>query len=164
MMSEPKSPARIIDDMIYARRGLSDEEVLAELSALPAMEDENHPCWDEEEYWLKIAYPFLALASLSRERRLRPAIRLLLERACYGDPGEIMRGLRHDLEAIVEPDWSALADICLELARSTRLGTKLWAIDELCVLDDPRAQSLLEDAARMAPRDIRNLAEIGLWG
>jgi hypothetical protein len=51
-----------------------------------------------------------------------------------------MRGLRHSLEAIFNPDWNALADICIDAAKSPRLGTKLWAIDQLIVLEDPRAR------------------------
>ncbi len=156
------TPAQIIGVMIVVRRDRSDHEILAELAALPAMDDEGSPAWSDDAYWQRVAFPYLALASVSALRRLRPAIRLLLERACHGDPGEIMRGLRHDLEAIVNPEWDVLADICLELARSSRPGTKLWAIDQLAILDDARAKPIFEDALSNAPPLIRDCAEIGL--
>ena len=63
-----------------------------------------------------------------------------------------MRGLRHDLEAIVNPNWSVLADACLDAARSPRLGTRLWAIDELIRLEDPRARPLHERTAGLDDR------------
>src|SRR4051794_32009040 len=106
--------------MATSRNEDTDEEVLAELAALPALADGDDPRWGKDEYWQTVAYPYLALANVATERRLVGAIPLLLERACYGDPGEIMRGLRHRLEAIVAPNWSKLADICLEAAQSPR--------------------------------------------
>ena len=95
-------------------------------------------------------------------RRLKRAIRLLLDRACYGYPGEIFQGLRHASEAIVNPRWSEQTNICLEAARSPRLGTQLWAIDQLGTLDDERARPVLEEPVRSAPQEIKWRAEIGL--
>ncbi len=91
-----------------------------------------------------------------------PAIRLLLDRACYGDPGEMFRGLRHALEAIVNPRWSELADIGLEAARSERVGTRLWAIAQLAVLEDERARPVFEESIRSDPHEICWWAEMGL--
>ncbi|MBO0701004.1 MAG: HEAT repeat domain-containing protein, partial [Zavarzinella sp.] len=85
-----------------------------------------------------------------------------LDRACYGDPGEMFRGLRHALEAIVNPRWSELADICLEAARSPRRGTRLWAIDQLTVLDDERARPVFEESVRSDTDEICRRAAIGL--
>ncbi len=99
---------------------------------------------------------------IGKQGRVANALRLLLDRACYGDPGEIMRGLRHSLEAIVDPDWPALADVCLEAARSPRPGTRLWAIDQLAILDDARARPVFEDAVAHAPEEIRERAQMGL--
>ena len=39
---------------------------------------------------------------------------------------------------------------------------RLWAIDELAILDDPRAKPLFEEAARDASENIRWRAENGL--
>ena len=124
-MADELMPHQIIANMVAVRELMNDAEILAELSALPPMPDESDPAWDQEATWHE-AYRFLALADLAAARRLKPAIRLLLDRASYGDPGEIFRRLRHCSEAIVCPPWSELVDICLEAARSGRLGTQLW--------------------------------------
>lgn len=157
-----RKPAEIISDMARSWLGRSDDEVLVALRAIPPLVDEDDPSWDRDEYWMTVAYPYLALADVVAERRLVPAIGLLLDRACFGDPGEIMRGLRHNLEAIVSRDWDVLTEICLVAARSARPGTRLWAIDELAVLDDPRARPIFEEALRCDSPDIRTLAQIGL--
>jgi hypothetical protein len=104
----------------------------------------------------------LALSKVAAERRLRAAVRLLLERACYGDPGEIMRGLRHPCERIFNPDWAGLADVCIELSASKRLGTRIWAIHQLMILDDPRAREVFERAMHDENAEIRGNAETGL--
>ena len=161
-MSDERMPYQIIAEMAAARSSRTDDEILAELAALPPLADETDPCWASEDYWHRAAYPYLALVDVTATRRLRPAIKLLLDRACYGDPGEIMRGLRHGLEAIVAPDWPSLADICLDAARSTRLGTRLWALAELPVLEDPRAKPIFDEAVKNGPKEIRWRAEIGL--
>lgn len=147
--------------LISYRSNWNDNELLAELASLPPLADENNPCWQDESYW-RNADLYLALASLAAERKLRPAIKLLLERASYGDPNEIMRGLRHKLEAIVNPDWSYLTDVCLEAAQSSRLGTRLWAISELAILDDVRAKPIFEEAVKTGAGEIRSRAESGL--
>jgi hypothetical protein len=161
-MADERPPQHVISDMIAERAGRTNAAILAELKALPPLADETNRCWEDATYWQTAAYPYIALSGVAAERRLRPAIRLLLDRACYGDPGEIMRGLRHALEAIVNPDWKTLATICLKAARSDRLGTRLWAIDQLSILDDPRAQPIFEEAVRDGPEEIRWRAQIGL--
>ena len=151
-MAHERSPYQIIQDNVTARQSRTDDEVLAELAALPPLADEGDRCWGEDEYWQGVVYPYLALTDIAAARRLRPAIRLLLDRACYGDPGEIMRGLRHCLEAIVNTKWSELTEICLEAVQSPRLGTRLWAIDELIVLDDTRAEPIFRERCGPHPR------------
>jgi hypothetical protein len=140
----------------------SDERVLAELAAVEPLPDESDPRWNDDHFWFIIAYRFLGLGEVAALRKLRPAVRLMLERACYGDPGETMRGLRHTFEAIYKPDWKSLADEYLVLARAPRLGTRLWAIDGLIVVDDARAIPVFEESVREDPEDIRWRAEIGL--
>lgn len=124
----------------------SDDDIIAKLESVAPLLDEDDPVWDCEEYWRDTVEIYLALSDVSAKRRLRPSIRLLLERACFGDPGETMRGLRNRLEAIVSPDWTYLADICIELAASPRKGTRLWAIEQLAILEDPRAKFTFECA------------------
>lgn len=161
MMGAEKRPHQIIAELVAAYADRSDADVLADLAAIPPLADEDDPRWRTDAYW-QVAYRYVALGDIAASRRLTDAIVLLLERASYGDPGEIMRGLRHSLEAIVNPDWSALADICLAACRSSRPGTRLWAMDQLTVLDDPRAKPVFEEALDSARPDIRSVAEIGL--
>jgi hypothetical protein len=164
MSSEPR-PFEVIDAMARERGERSDEQILDELRTLPALADEDDACWDDSSYWSHVAYRYLALAQIAGDRRLRAAVRPLLDRACFGDPGEIMRGLRHVLEGIMEPDWAALADICIDAAQSGRAGTTLWAVHQLLVLDDERARPLLQklstsehsEIAREASDAIRRL-------
>jgi hypothetical protein len=157
-----ESPVDIINRVAAELRPLVDAEFLAQLQALPPLADEDDPAWNSEDYWERVAYPFLAFADVAAERKLRSAVRPLLERACYGDPGEIMRGLRHPLEAIFNPDWSGLADEYLAVARGGRLGTRMWAIAGLAVVDDPRAAPIYEASVRDDPADISSYAKIGL--
>ena len=154
-------PYQVIAALAERYAALSDAELLAGLSSLAPLADESDSCWDERGYWNAVAYPYLAFADVAARRRLVPAIPLLLERACFGDPGEIMRGLRHSLEAIVNPDWSTLATFCIEAASSARQGTQLWALDQLAILDDPRAEPVFRRALA-GPEGIRSVAQVGL--
>ncbi len=142
-MDNSLRPVDQIRQLVEQRRNLSDEAILNELTQLPVLPDEDDPLWNDRATWEKHAYVYLALADIAAERRLRVAVSLLLERACYGDPGEIMRGLRHDLEHIVNPEWSALADICTENMKSPNRGARLWSVDELGVIRDPRSLPML---------------------
>jgi hypothetical protein len=74
----------------------------------------------------------------------------------------MMRGLRHALERIFDPDWAALADVCIELSTSKRPGTRLWAIHQLMILDDPRARPVFVSALHDEMGEIRNIAAVGL--
>ena len=47
------------------------------------------------------AHLLVALAHLVAHRRLEAGVGLVLDRMCFGDPGETMRDLRHSLEATV---------------------------------------------------------------
>jgi hypothetical protein len=157
-----EGPAKTIAAVVTEMANASDERVLAELAAVEPLPDESDSRWDDDAFWLTVAYRFLGLGKVAASRGLRPAVRLMLERACYGDPGETMRGLRHTFEAIYKPDWKSLADEYLPLARSPRLGTRLWAIDGLIGLDDARAIPVFEASVREDPQEIRWRAEIGL--
>jgi hypothetical protein len=152
-------PFEIIDAMARERSERSDQAIIDELVALPPLADEADPNWNDDAYWTRVAYPYLALVEVAAQRRLRTAIRPLLDRACFGDPGEIMRGLRHALEAIVKPDWSALADICIAAIASERPGTVLWAVDQLRVLEDERARPVLLELVRSKHDEIASTAQ-----
>jgi hypothetical protein len=161
-MHSGKKPHELIRDLVAERATWSDADVLAEIEQLPPLADEADPVWNDETYWTNFAYRYVALSDVSAERRLRPAVRLLLERACDGDPGEMMRGLRHAWEHIFNPDWVALADVCIALSASRRPGTRRWAIDQLMILDDPRARPVFANALHEAVAEIRDIAVIGL--
>jgi hypothetical protein len=157
-----EGPANTIAAVVEEMATASDEEVLAKLAAVEPLPDESDPRWNDDAFWFEVTYRFLGLGEVSASRKLRPAVRLMLERACYGDPGETMRVLRHTFEAIYKPDWKSLADEYLTLARAPRLGTRLWAIDGLIDIDDPRAIGVLKVSVREDPQEIRWRAEIGL--
>ena len=156
------SPTEIIAGLAASYRQSSDPQVVAALGALPALRDEDDPVWEDEVYWSGVAYPYLALAQVAAERRLWPALRLLLDRASFGDPGEIMRGLRHRLEAIAGDDVDSLAAACLAAIATGRAGTVLWAAQQLLVLDDPRAFPVFEKLRHSEHARIREVAEAGI--
>ncbi len=156
-----KPPHVLIAGYVEALSNASDDEILTRLAALEPLPDEDSAEWDDSGAWDR-ANQFVALADVAAFRRLRSAIPLLLERASFGDPGEMMRGLRHSLEAIVNPDWAALATLCIGHATSERLGARFWALDQLVVLQDPRARFAFEAACASAIPAIRDVGERGL--
>jgi hypothetical protein len=161
-MTSEKRPYELIQDLVAERASWSDADVVAEIEQLPPLADEGDPAWDDETYWNDFAYRYVALSDVAAERQLRPAVRLLLERACRGDPGEMMRGLRHAFERIFNPEWAVLADVCIELSASKRAGTRLWATHQLMILDDPRARQVFDSALHDEIDEIRRIAAVGL--
>lgn len=159
---DDEAPYKIIERYVAERSALSDAAILKELAELAPLRDETDPIWQTSGYWTEEAYRFVALADLVAVRKLRAGVRLLLERACFGDPGEIMRGLRHSCEAAFNPDWTGLADVCIPLAVAPRRGTRLWAIDQLTVLDDPAAEPIFRQALSDESKAVRDVAAIGI--
>ena len=161
-MADAHKPYQIIDDLAISKSKLSDTEVLAELAAILPLPDESVGCWADDSHWHDAVYPYLALCNVAAARRLRAAIPLILDRACFGDPGETMRGLCHYLEAIVKPDWTALTEPCVMALESSRPGTRLWAAHELSRLRDPTAIHALERATQDAVPEVRKEAASAL--
>jgi hypothetical protein len=161
-MTQIEGPAKTIDATLVEMSTATDDQVLSALAAMDPLPDECDARWDDEAFWFLVAYRFLGLAEVARDRKLRPAVPLILHRACYGDPGETMRGLRHAIEGIYAPDWHLLADEYLLLARADRLGTRMWAMAGLMILDDPRALPVFEASVREDPPDIGFYARIGI--
>jgi HEAT repeat protein len=153
-----ESPAQAIERVKDDFRSRSDADLLCELEALPILPAEDSDAWEADSQWWQTAERFTALADLAAERRLRPAISLLLGRSCYGDPGEMMRGLRHSLEAIVAPDYDALTPFCVAAAASPQPGARLWAVDELGVLRDRRGLPALLAALGDSASEVRRTA------
>jgi hypothetical protein len=114
--------------------GYSDEALLSELSSLPVLPDESDPSWDNRQTRENLAYPYLALARIAGERRIKKAISLLFEKSSYGDPYEMVQGIRHSIEKIVNPDWDTLNEICIQITQSPYRGARLWAVRELGIL------------------------------
>ncbi|MBA3463197.1 MAG: hypothetical protein H0T46_24790 [Deltaproteobacteria bacterium] len=156
------TPAQIVDGLVAEYRKSSDPQLVAALAALPALRDEDDLAWEDDAYFAGVAYPYLALVQVSAERRLRPAIKLLLDRAPFGDPRDMMRGLRGSLEAIVEGDTERLADACMAAIATKRDGTILWAAHQLAALDDPRALEVFEKLRHSEHERIREVAELGI--
>ena len=152
-MTDERRPYQIIADMVTARARRSAMGRYSRSWPFDPCRTKMTQLGEQDATWQE-AYRFVALADAAPTRRLKPAIRLLLDRACYGDPGEMFRGLRHASEAIVNPRWSELADICLEAATSPRLGTRLWAIDQLTVFEDERARLVFEESMCSDPEEI----------
>jgi hypothetical protein len=72
-----------------------------------------------------------------------------------------MRPLPHACERIFNPDGTALADIC-KLPASERPATRLWAINQLMILDDSRAWNVFDRALHDEVGEIREIAAMGL--
>jgi hypothetical protein len=153
-----ESPAQAIERVKADFRSRSDADLLRELKSLPILPAEDSDAWEAGSQWWQTAERFTALADLAAERQLRTAIPLLLARACYGDPGEMMRGLRHALEAIVAPDYDALTPFCIEAGGSPEPGARLCAVDELGVLRDRRGLAALLAALHDSAAEVRRAA------
>lgn len=153
----------VIKRLYHEREGWTDDEILAELTALPIVPDAyldlshdwfgaHNPAWDDETVLYNTSL-YLALADQVRDRKLRAGVPLLLERAQYGDWHEIMRGLRHRLEATYDLDMDALADVCIAIMKSPNRGARLWAARELGVLrlekSFPTLVEALSDPAKL---------------
>ena len=150
---DDRHPSVVIRELQEARQNWSDDAILAELAALPVLPPKSlslerdwygphNPAWDDPLVTHQLMV-YLALRDIIGNRKLRAGVPLLLERASYGDMGETMRGLRHSLEAAYNPDWSSLADVCMQAAKSPQPGARLWAVNELGVLRDVRALPVL---------------------
>lgn len=145
-----ETPYQTIQRYFKERAGWSDAAILDELVCLPPLPDETSGFWFGTMSWewqeatsQEQLTRYLALADHVAERRLWEGVRLLLERASFGDFGETMRGMHHIFEAAFKPRWKELADLCATLLEFPRYGTQLWATDELFRLNDTRPLPLL---------------------
>ncbi len=153
-MTDRERPTDIINRLVQELSARSDAEILADLRALPVLPDEGDPAWADQRTW-RHAYSFVALSDVISARRLREGVPLLLDRACYGDPGEMMRGLRHTLEAVYEPAYEQLQPVCIAALSSPHAGARLWASDELGVLGDRLALPALLDRLEDERAEVR---------
>lgn len=136
---------------VREREGRSDAEVLGELRTFEPLPPETAAAWDDDSTWER-AYQLVALGRVVEERKLREGVCEILNCMCLGDPGEMMRGMRHALEGAVDEDWDLLARACADRCRSERAGTRYWATAELGVLRDPETiDTLVELLADIEP-------------
>lgn len=118
--------------MLYEQfSSLNDDELIAKITALPVLPDEDDPLWNDDTTWEEHLHVYIALLDLAAERKLLSSIPLFLERSCYGDPGETMRGIHHSFEYMVNPNWDVLAKISIEIAEHPYRGARLWSIEQL---------------------------------
>jgi hypothetical protein len=129
-VTEGLNPSQIIQQMVVQRLVWPNEYILAELKAMPVLPDADDVLWEHEKTWEQLDL-YTALARVSGMKRLKEAIPLLLERACYGDPGERMRVLYPQLESAGNGDWNFLGNACCKAAKSHNSGARLWAIAQL---------------------------------
>lgn len=158
-MSE-KKPWQIEKELYDERVEWPDERLLAELKGIPILPDEGDPAWNDDTW--HVAYLYSVHSDLAAARRLIAAIPLLYERACYGDPGEMMRGLRNRMEAIVDPYWAVLTKLSMQAAKYPQHGARLWAVDQLGVLRDPDAFDSLVEALSDSADLVRGAARLAL--
>ncbi len=155
-MADVKSINDLVGPHEQHLKNLSDDQLIDTLRSFEPLADESDPAWHEEPIKLfDSAGLFVALADQVAERRLLDGIGLLLERACFGDPGEMMRSLRHALEAACNGDWDRLTEICVEKATSDRPGTRLWAVSQLAILRDPAAVGAIRAGLSDSEADVR---------
>lgn len=152
-MSDDEPPWQRIERLVAVRAARSDREILDELRAHPPLPDERDAAWAHPDAWSR-AHLLVALADVCALRCLRDAVPLLLEKLCLGDPGEMIRGIRHSLEGIARPDWVWLASRCADALASPRAGTRYWALDELAVLRSPAHVAAIMRALHDTERDV----------
>jgi hypothetical protein len=143
-----------ITKLMEARAAWTDAEILAEFEALAPLDESSAP--SEDAFW-QHATMYLALTEICAVRQLKPGARLILEKAEFGDPGSIMRGIRHALERIYNPDWAGLAQVCIDAFNTGRPGTQRWAMSELRILEQPFARVVFEDV--MQRRDVEFVSD-----
>jgi hypothetical protein len=88
---------------------LTDVEVLAELAAIPPLADEAEPCWDDDGYGHRSRTRTSPCGASSRYGGCETRS-LIRDRACFGDRGEIMRGLGQMNRGLPVPDVSIWGD------------------------------------------------------
>jgi hypothetical protein len=131
-----------VEALMAARGTHTDADILAEFAAITPLDERSAA--SEEIFWQQ-ACLYLALTEICAVRQLKPGARLILEKAEFGDPGSIMRGIRHALERIYNPDWAGLAQVCIDAFKTGRPGTQIWAMSELRILEQPFARVVFED-------------------
>ena len=151
-----------VDGLMDALADISDDQLLARLAEIEPLPDEGDPRWDNMQFWIDVANPFEALTRVACSRKLLPAVSLILERMCFGDPGETMRPVCHGFEHIVNPDWHNLLPLYAQATESSRRGTRMWALSCMARLRTEEARVIFDRCLRDGDANVRNEAERGL--
>jgi len=110
-MHDERSPDEIIAAHVAERARLRDDEVVAELMELTPLPDEDDDAYESKSTWAHV-YVFVALADVAAIRKLRPAARLLLQRASYA-----ARELAHGCGAFASLEHCVIARRSMPCAR-----------------------------------------------
>ena len=155
-------PNEVIDEITARYENCSDVEILSELASMPALPNEDDPCWDDSKFWIDSAYKLDALFGIATGRKLFESIGIVLSKMCHGDPGEMMRGYCHGFEYVVAPDYERLFEPYRNGSLSERLGTRIWSLTFLNRLRTPKAKPIFEQFATDSNSEIRTIATRGL--
>lgn len=128
-------PAGNIERQYRERLEWNEGRIVEELRTMTALPPYRGRAWESEEPWAA-AQLLVAHAAVAAERRLRSPLPLILDRMRLGDPGEMMRGMRHSLEAGVSHDLSLLAALCVAACSSANPGARYWAVQELGIVKE----------------------------
>ncbi|WP_338874935.1 hypothetical protein WBJ53_04875 [Spirosoma sp. SC4-14] len=145
------------------RESWTVSQVINELLALPPMPDEDDNLWDYTKTWYE-AEVFLADVNYAARHHLESVIPILYQKACYGDPGEILRGVfKNSVYDIASRDEEKVIHYAVQAYKSIRNGTRYWAVYSLSFFKDlPQAHSILVDALLDSEHQIRSFAEYSL--
>jgi hypothetical protein len=155
-------PNEVIEEIAAKYENCFDAEILSELVRLPALPEEDNPCWDDLKFWLDSAYKLDALFGIATGRKLFESIGIVLSKMCHGDPGEMMRGYCHGFEYVVAPDYERLIEPYRNGTQSERLGTKIWSLTFLSRIRKPKTKPIFEQYATDSNDEIRCIATRGL--
>ena len=153
---------QIVDRLMDALADTPADQLLTQLAETEPLPDEDDPAWDDDQFWIDAALPFDALARVACTRKLLEAVPLILDKMCYGDPGETMRPVCHGFEYIVNPDWEKLFPHYSKATESARRGTRLWSLFCLARLRSEQARPIFERCLTDSDDQVRCEAERGL--
>ena len=161
-MSSDFDSIQHVDNLMDALADTPDDHLLARLTETEPLPDEDDPRWDDLQFWIDVANPFEALTRVACSRKLLSAVPLILERMCFGDPGETMRPVCHGFEHIVNPDWNKLFPLYAKATESSRRGTRMWALFCLARLRSEDARRIFDRCLTDEDDNVRSEAERGL--
>jgi hypothetical protein len=86
--------------------------------------------------------------AIVQDRKMRPGVPLLMERASYGDMGETMRGVWGALRSVFDSHDTTWNDLCFQMAQSPHRGVRLWMMQEISCIANERSLAALINGLR----------------